>query len=61
MAIAIDGEIFQDAYGAELGPTARSADPEDRRRISRLAGISPDCADALPIKRDNRGIAFARD
>ena len=34
MAVAIDGEIFQDAYSAELQPDSEIvADPEDRRRL----------------------------
>ena len=35
MAIAIDGEIYQDAYSAPLNPDSEIvADTEDRRRLA---------------------------
>ena len=40
MAVAIDGEIYQDAYGAPLAAGQRDrADPEDRRRVGQTDSI----------------------
>ncbi len=42
MAIAIDGEIYQDAYHAPLRPESEIlADPEDRRRVTDPAIVAP--------------------
>ncbi len=55
MAVAIDGEIYQDAYLAPAQPRQRNLpDPEDRRRLSSATLAQ------MPIAHDDRATLRSR-